>query len=573
MEYAQRAIEVGEEINDDRLIADSYMSLGIANAYNREYNTAIDYYTMAKTIYEKLQVNIKVATCLNNIGSAYENQGKIKEALENYKSALEIRELLGAKTLLANTLNNIGSIYTGLENYKTALEYFNRALLISEETGNQSEKAQALFNIGMVNSKMGNMKASKQYLSGSLDIALQTGKKEMIRRVLANLSGLSAETGNYQEAYSYHVQYSEMHDSIYNEQKSKQIQELEQKYQSETKQHQIDIQQANLDKQRLEIEQQNIWKIMLMGGVVLVLIVLGLVIYAFIQKRNENRKISVLNQQISEKNDLLEQHNEDLQITLENLRETQVQLIQSEKLAALGGLVAGVAHEINTPVGISVTAASSLQDETRNMAKLYAEGRIKRSDFKDFLDSANQSAKLILANMERTAAMIQSFKQVSTDQSTEEKRIFKLRAYLEDVIRSLYPKLKDKPVHINLEVDKKIEINSYPGPFSQIFTNLILNSLGHGLVSDRKEKLQITITAGIKDKELLLEYRDDGKGIPEDILPKIFDPFFTTNKIIGTGLGLHIIYNLVTQKLMGSISCTSENEKGVHLKIKIPVHQ
>ena len=242
-------------------------------------------------------------------------------------------------------------------------------------------------------------------------------------------------------------------------------------------------------------------------------------------------------------------------------------------MSSLGRLAAGVAHEINTPVGISVTAASNLQDETRNMAKLYTEGKVKRSDFKDFLDSANQSAKLILANMERTAAMIQSFKQISTDQSTEEKRIFKLRAYLEDVTRSLYPKLKDKPVRINLEVDKKIEINSYPGPFSQIFTNLVLNSLEHGLVTDRKEKLQITITAGIKDKKLLIEYRDDGKGIPEDILPKIFDPFFTTNKIIGTGLGLHIVYNLVTQKLMGSISCNSENENGVHFTIRIPVHK
>ena len=284
-----------------------------------------------------------------------------------------------------------------------------------------------------------------------------------------------------------------------------------------------------------------------------------------------HEKIKKSKQELQKTNAEIKTQRDELSRTLENLKRTQDQLIQSEKMAALGGLVAGVAHEINTPVGISVTAASNLVDETKQMAYLYKNDKISRSDFKDYLKSANQSAKLILANMERTAVMIQSFKQISTDQSTEEKRKFKLRAYLEDVIRSLYPKLKDKRVHINLEVDKKIEINSYPGPFSQIFTNLVLNSLEHGLVTDRKEKLQINITSRIKDKQLLFEYRDDGKGIPEDILPKIFDPFFTTNKVIGTGLGLHIVYNLVTQKFKGTIDCESRLNNGVVFKIKIPV--
>jgi signal transduction histidine kinase len=299
-----------------------------------------------------------------------------------------------------------------------------------------------------------------------------------------------------------------------------------------------------------------------------VLIVLGLVINAFIQKRSENRKLSGLNQQISEKNNLLEQHIEELKITLENLRDTQVQLIQSEKLAALGGLVAGVAHEINTPVGISVTAASSLVEETNRMADHYKTNKISRAEFKDYLNTTSQTAKLILSNMQRTDTMVQSFKQVSVDQSTEQQRTFRLKEYSEDIIRSLYPRLKGMKVEINLDIDEKLEFNSYPGAYSQILTNLILNSLVHGF--DGKTKGNITISANMDKEQLLIEYRDNGKGIVPELMDKIFEPYFTTNKKVGTGLGMHIVYNLVTQKLNGSISCSSEPGKGVQFQIKLP---
>jgi signal transduction histidine kinase len=264
----------------------------------------------------------------------------------------------------------------------------------------------------------------------------------------------------------------------------------------------------------------------------------------------------------------LEQQKEELQITLENLQKTQLQLIQSEKLASLGGLVAGVAHEINTPVGISVTAASNLAEETQEMADKYKANKISRAEFKDYLNTANQSAKLILSNMERAASMVQSFKQVSVDQSTEQKRKFKLKEYSEDVIRSLYPRLKGKKIKINLDMDYQLELNSYPGAFSQILTNLILNSLVHGF--EGKSQGNIEITAQQKNGELEINYRDDGKGIPESNLNKIFDPFFSTDKKAGTGPGLHIVYNLVNQKLQGTITCSSKKKKGVDFKIIIP---
>jgi signal transduction histidine kinase len=272
----------------------------------------------------------------------------------------------------------------------------------------------------------------------------------------------------------------------------------------------------------------------------------------------------------SQKEELLSQK-EELELTLENLRQAQAQLIQSEKMAAIGGLVAGVAHEINTPVGISVTAASSLAEETRQMAEKYKANKISRAEFKEYLNSANLSAKPILSNMERAAEMVQSFKQVSVDQSTEQKRKFKLKEYSEDVFRSLYPKLKGRSIDIAIDNDEKLELNSYPGAYSQIPTNLVLNSLVHGF--DGREDGIIRLNANMDHEQLIIEYSDDGRGISEKDIPRIFDPFFTTGKKAGTGLGLHIIHNLVNQKFNGNIQCESTKNGGIRFTIEIPVNE
>ena len=146
-----------------------------------------------------------------------------------------------------------------------------------------------------------------------------------------------------------------------------------------------------------------------------------------------------------------------------------------------------------------------------------------------------------------------------------------MKEYSQDVIRSLYPRLKGKKVKISLDIDDQLELNSYPGAFSQILTNLVLNSMVHGF--ENIDRGAINVSAHMKDGDLNLEYRDDGKGIPRENLIIIFDPFFTTNKKIGTGLGLHIVYNIINQKLKGSITCSSEDEKGVSFNMIIPVHQ
>ena len=239
-------------------------------------------------------------------------------------------------------------------------------------------------------------------------------------------------------------------------------------------------------------------------------------------------------------------------------------------MASLGGLVAGIAHEINTPIGIGVTAASLLDQKISEFQKLYNSAKMKRSDLEKFLDTVGQSGSIISSNLDRAADLVRGFKQVAVDQSSEEKRIFALAPYLEDVILSLRPKLKRLKHNTSIVGDQTIEVESYPGAFSQIATNFIMNSIMHAYDDEDEGKMVVEIH--LDGREVTVEYTDDGRGIPEENLAKIFEPFFTTKRGDGgSGLGMHIVYNLVTQKLGGSINCESRVGTGTKFTLKLPI--
>lgn len=261
---------------------------------------------------------------------------------------------------------------------------------------------------------------------------------------------------------------------------------------------------------------------------------------------------------------------QELSQALENLKATQSQLVEAEKMAALGGLVAGVAHEINTPVGVGVTAASLLEDKTVTFRTLFQNGQMKRSDLEKYLDTASQSSSMILKNLQRAAELIQSFKQVAVDQSSEERRTFVAKAYLDEILLSLHPKLKRTQLTVQVHADENLTLDSYPGAFAQIVTNLVMNSLIHAYEPGQPGHLVFDLKQ--KNGSFIFEYADDGRGIPPEHLSKIFDPFFTTKRGQGgSGLGLHIIYNLVTQKLGGTIRCESKVGRGTRFMIELPM--
>ncbi|MBF0226931.1 MAG: PAS domain S-box protein [Desulfobacterales bacterium] len=262
--------------------------------------------------------------------------------------------------------------------------------------------------------------------------------------------------------------------------------------------------------------------------------------------------------------------NQALHESMALLKKTQNHLVQSEKMVALGDLVAGVAHEINTPVGVSVTAASYLEEKTNEIKAAYESGELKRSNLEKYVSSAKEASAIILKNLDRAANLIRSFKQVAVDQSGEEQRPFNMKAYIDDLLLSLRPKFKRTKHRIEVECPDYIEMNSYPGAFSQILTNFLMNSLTHGFKDI--EEGSISIKAFTENETFNLIYSDNGIGVAPENLKKIFDPFFTTKRGQGgTGLGLHIVYNLVTQKLGGTINCQSEQGKGISFNISLPM--
>ena len=255
---------------------------------------------------------------------------------------------------------------------------------------------------------------------------------------------------------------------------------------------------------------------------------------------------------------------------LEELRHAQENLLKARKMAALGQLVAGVAHEINTPVGVSLTAASHLREETTRVRERFAEGTLKRSELRHHLALADESAELVTGNLQRAAELIKSFKQVAVDHDSENRRAFKLRGYLKTVLQSLRPKLKETPFAVEVECPKGLALESYPGALWQVVTNLVINSLIHGF--GKRRTGTITIRVRGSGERVLLDYRDDGKGVSEEHLERLFEPFFTTRRGKGgTGLGLHITYNLVTRRLGGEIRCESPTPDGAGTRFFIDI--
>ena len=277
------------------------------------------------------------------------------------------------------------------------------------------------------------------------------------------------------------------------------------------------------------------------------------------------RAEAALEQEIDEH----EAANKTLRETVTRLREAQDQLVQAEKLASLGGLVAGVAHEINTPVGVGVTAASHLRRKLEELREAMTAGSLKRSQLDDFVTHADQATRIILTNSKRASELIQSFKQVAVDQSSSEKRRFHLKQYLNEILLSLRPKLKPTGIDVQIECDEELVIESLPGAYSQIFTNLVINSLTHAYGPGDQGIIRIVAT--LEGKELKIEYVDDGLGMTPEVKAHVFDPFFTTKRGQGgSGLGMHILYNLITQKLGGSLQLSSSPGEGMSLNIVLP---
>ncbi|NVJ96932.1 MAG: GAF domain-containing sensor histidine kinase [Alphaproteobacteria bacterium] len=278
-------------------------------------------------------------------------------------------------------------------------------------------------------------------------------------------------------------------------------------------------------------------------------------------------------------NELLEmkvkKRTQDLEETLETLKLAQEELVRSEKMASLGGLVAGVAHEINTPLGVALTSITHMAGACDEFKSVVESGKIRKSDLVSFMETADEATLVVQRNLDRAAHLIRSFKMVAVDQSADDTRQIDVGDYIGEIVDSLIPTLRKKGVKVSAEATGKLVVNTVPGDLSHILTNLIMNATLHAFADDvaRPEKA-ICVSAKRLKTRIRLEVADNGRGIPEDIREKIFEPFFTTARGSGgSGLGLNIVYNTVYQKLGGTIEVKEAEGGGTRFCIHLPVQE
>jgi signal transduction histidine kinase len=254
-------------------------------------------------------------------------------------------------------------------------------------------------------------------------------------------------------------------------------------------------------------------------------------------------------------------------LAIENARNRR-RLLEAEKMASLGIVVAGVAHEINTPLGVGLTAASTLQNQSRQIASQFAERRMTQSDLDTYLQRAQEAAALIRSNLERIGQLTDAFRQVAVNGQAQVRRVFRLKDCLTDVVQSLGERLSASHITLRIDCESTLEINSLSGDWVSIFSNLIGNSLKHGFKGRAQGAIDFQITAD--EHWLRVTYQDDGVGMAPETLARVFDPFFTTDMQHGMGLGMYLVYNLITQRLGGRIQCESPPGGGVRFHIEIP---
>lgn len=277
-----------------------------------------------------------------------------------------------------------------------------------------------------------------------------------------------------------------------------------------------------------------------------------------------------LEQKVHERTSSLEKSNLQLTKAVTELKQTQDILVESEKMASLGELVAGVANEVNTPIGVCVTAASFLKEQTDIFDKQFQDKKLTEEDVRSFLECLNDSSDILSNSLTRASELIKSFKQVAVDQSSEASYNFNLAENLGQVIASLHHKIKKAHCEVVVECEKDLNMTSYPGSFVQIYSNLIINSIIHGFEGWEGEK-KIYITVKRHGDNVYIDYRDTGRGLDAEIAGRIFDPFVTSKRGLGgSGLGTHVVYNLVVQLLRGKIDCDAEVNEGVHFNMVIP---
>lgn len=573
-------------------LARTYYNIGMVHEKLNNSERSIEFTKMAMDIAVALKDDFLIGMCKNQLGISSKDAGRYDEALAYYNDALQYFIKIGNWSMASMVYSNLGILYEKMGDYEKALEEHLRSLKIKEEIGDSYRLAITYGNLASIYQELGNMQSSDKkkqeyfntglsFAEKALNLARDKGYLYIESGVYEIYAGLYSGTGRHKDALEAYILFKSTADSIFNQDKNRQIEEMDAKYENEKKQLEIEkLEQEQIaDQKVIEAEQEKIRKqrviiLSSVTGLVLVISLLFIVLRMFREKKKanllleqKNREIASQNEEITAQRDEISAQRDKLNETLNELQRTQDQLIESEKIASLGTLVTGMAHEINTPVGIGITASTTLIEDTQVFAEKLRKSELSKSELKEFLESVYRSGNLIYKNMIRTGDLVSTFKQISTDQQSEVRQKFNIFSFLNDFIPTHKTELEKVNAAIIVNCSSSLEIDSFPGAFAQIISIMISNSVKHGFSGKSNGQIEIEVKqteAGIR-----LYFRDDGNGIPEENLHHLFEPFFTTNKQLGSGLGLHIAYNIALQKFGSTIEVRSEVNNGAEFSFTL----
>ncbi len=591
LNYYRQALKFNKDVGNINEEANILLDIGIVYDNIGEYDKALKFAGKALKIKKELGKKHGVAIIFGNMGVIYFRMGNYDKALEYGLKALKISKKVGDRYGVAINLGNIGDVYFQLSKFNQALNYYTRALKIYSKIKSKQGIAVCLGSIGNVYNKLSQYHKALKYEFRSLKTAGEIGELQIKDDAYSYISDSYKGLGDYKKALIYKEKWIAVHDSIFNTKITSAIASIEARYQNEIQEQQIKLQQAELEKSKAEIAQIKAVKkrkesernLFIVAFVFMIFLATTL-FYFYRHKKKDHALLMKQKQKIDKINEELNQNNEELAATLETLQQTQQQLVQAEKMASLGVLSAGIAHEINNPINFVYAGINSLlrdfedikpvieeigkiNPETDNLKeKLKKIEQLKKENyFEEALKTIPDIISDIQVGADRTAEIVRSLRNFSR-MDGDKKLPFNIHEGLDTALLLLKNKYKN-----NIEIIKNYaqdipEIQCHPGKINQVFLNILSNA-----IDAIEDTGKIWITTSFEKDYVKISIKDNGHGMSDETKEKIFDPFYTTKDVgKGTGLGMSITYGIIKEH-GGHIQIISEQGKGTEIIVTLPI--
>lgn len=550
LESHQKALYIKKVLGDRFGMADCYNIIGYTYAEQGNFKKALDNYYKELEIREGSGDRNDVINCYNSLREIYLKKSDLILAEKFNKRALQVSEEIGNISGIADAYNAYGDIDKKSEKNTEAIDYYKKALKLYKEEGNEIEIIIVLHKISDSYLNLNNDIKAIEYAELSLEIAERTGFFPMQKDIYKTLSKAYDDLGNAKEALKYYKLVSSVNDSLFNDEKIRKLSKMDSIYQSEKNQKEIELKESLLAKKEVEIKQQKTLNFSFMGGLALVMIFSGVVLFLLRKSGSQNTQLKLTNLK---------------------LQKTTAELIESEKKSFISDMVAGLAHDLKTPVGNAMLSSDTIRNEGREIEKLMQNKALTHSRLENFNKKVHESGDLIYTEMLRISEWIKGFQSINADQVRVDSQNIYLKEYLATCMKTLDFKLKSKKITYSISGPDELVVNVLPGFISQIVINLINNAVEHGFegVNNTEKHIHLNIEKNELNKMIVCECTNNGRPIPPEILSKIFDEYFSTKNGI-KGMGLSSVKRIIEQGLGGSISCFSNENIGVKFVMEFP---